>query len=40
MKISQIMKNDVEICSPGDNLAAVATRMWDCDIGCLPVVGA
>jgi CBS domain-containing protein len=40
MKISQIMKSDVEICSPGDNLAAVATRMWDCDIGCLPVVGA
>lgn len=38
MKISQIMKKDVEICGPDDNLAAAASRMWDCDIGCLPVV--
>lgn len=40
MKISQIMKSDVEMCGPDDNLAAAASRMWDCDIGCLPVVGA
>lgn len=40
MKISQIMKSDVEICAPDDNLAAAACRMWDCDIGCLPVVDA
>jgi CBS domain-containing protein len=38
MKISQIMKSDVETCVSGDNLAAAASRMWDCDIGCLPVV--
>ena len=38
MKISQIMKSDVEICAPEDNLAAAASRMWDCDIGCLPVL--
>lgn len=38
MKISQIMTNDVETCAPEDNLAAAASRMWDCDIGCLPVV--
>jgi CBS domain-containing protein len=38
MRISRIMRNDVEICAPEDNLAAVASRMWDCDIGCLPVV--
>jgi CBS domain-containing protein len=38
MKISQVMKTDVEICEPDDNLAAAAGRMWDCDIGCLPVV--
>jgi CBS domain-containing protein len=38
MKISQIMHADVEVCGLDDNLAAVAARMWDCDIGCLPVV--
>ena len=38
MKISQIMKTDVEVCGLDDNLAAAASRMWDCDIGCLPVV--
>ena len=40
MKISQIMKTDVEVCGLDDNLAAAATRMWDCDIGCLPVLDA
>src|SRR5688572_16421717 len=40
MKISQVMKTDVEICAPDDNLAAAARRMWDCDIGCLPVLDA
>ena len=38
MKISQVMKTDIEICAPDDNLAAAARRMWDCDIGCLPVL--
>jgi CBS domain-containing protein len=38
VKISQIMKTDVEVCSLDDNLAAAASRMWDCDIGCLPVL--
>jgi len=38
MKISQIMKTDVEVCAIDDNLAAAASRMWDCDIGCLPVL--
>ncbi len=40
MKVSQIMSKDVEVCSFDDNLAAAASRMWDCDIGCLPVVDA
>jgi CBS-domain-containing membrane protein len=40
MKVSQIMSEDVEVCSFDDNLAAAASRMWDCDIGCLPVVDA
>jgi len=38
MKIAQIMRADVEVCGPDDNLAAAASRMWDCDIGCLPVL--
>jgi CBS domain-containing protein len=38
MKISQIMTRDVELCSSEDNLAAAASRMWDCDLGVLPVV--
>ena len=38
MKIAQIMKGDVEVCAPDDNLAAAVSRMWDCDIGCLPVL--
>jgi len=38
MKIAEIMRPDVEVCAVGDNLAAAATRMWDADIGCLPVV--
>jgi CBS domain-containing protein len=38
MKVSQIMKTDVEVCGLDDNLAAAASRMWDCDIGCLPVL--
>lgn len=38
MKISQVMKSDVETCASDDNLAAAASRMWDCDIGCLPVL--
>jgi len=38
VKISELMKTDVEICGPDDNLAAAASRLWDADIGCLPVV--
>ena len=40
MKIAQVMKTDVEVCGFDDNLAAAASRMWDCDIGCLPVLDA
>jgi len=40
MKISQIMETDVEVCGLDDNLAVAASRMWDCDIGCLPVLDA
>jgi CBS domain-containing protein len=40
MKVSQVMSRVVEICSPDDNLATVACRMWDRDIGCVPIVNA
>jgi predicted transcriptional regulator len=39
MRVAEIMKNDVEVCAAEDNLGQAARRMWDCDIGCLPVVG-
>jgi CBS domain-containing protein len=38
MRVSHVMIRDVETCDPDDNLAAAASRMWDCDIGCIPVV--
>ena len=40
MNVAEIMKADVEVCGLDDNLAAVASRMWDADIGSLPVVSA
>lgn len=38
MKVEEIMKSDVETCGVDDNLASVAKRMWDSDVGCLPVL--
>ncbi|MCI0411959.1 CBS domain-containing protein [bacterium] len=38
MKVSQIMKQAVETCVPDDNLSMAAKKMWDFDIGWLPVV--
>ena len=38
MKIRDIMSGDVRSCSPDDNLALVATMMWDHDCGIVPVV--
>jgi CBS domain-containing protein len=40
MKIYQIMNRPVETCHEQDNLNAVAGKMWDSDVGCLPVVNA
>lgn len=39
MKVSQLMKQNVETCFPEDSLSAAARKMWTRDIGCLPVVG-
>ena len=40
MNVSQIMSRNVETCRFDDSLATAAGRMWDHDIGCLPVLGA
>lgn len=39
MNVQQIMSRTVETCRPDDSLAVAAGKMWDRDVGCLPVVG-
>lgn len=38
MNVGQLMNRTVETCRPEDTLAVAAGRMWDHDIGCLPVI--
>jgi CBS domain-containing protein len=38
MKIENLMTPDVQYCHPQDTLESAAEKMWDYDIGCLPVV--
>jgi CBS domain-containing protein len=38
MNVSDIMKKDVVCCHPSETLAVAAERMWNHDIGSLPVV--
>ncbi|HEY0713179.1 MAG TPA: CBS domain-containing protein [Polyangia bacterium] len=38
MKVEQLMNRNVCTCLPSDTLATAAGRMWDLDIGSLPVV--
>ena len=38
MKVSQLMYPSVITCRPEDSLEGAARKMWDEDIGCLPVV--
>lgn len=40
MNVGQLMNRSVETCRPDDNLALAASRMWDHDVGCLPVLGS
>jgi len=39
MNVGQLMNRDVETCRVDDTLAVAARKMWDRDIGCLPVLG-
>jgi len=38
MKVENIMTPDVQFCHPHDRLTCAAEKMWEYDIGCLPVV--
>lgn len=40
MNVLQIMKRNVETCHPDESLEATTGRMWEADIGCLPVIGS
>ncbi|HTS82363.1 MAG TPA: CBS domain-containing protein [Myxococcaceae bacterium] len=40
MRIEDIMNRHVETCRPEDTLAQAAKKMWEHDIGSLPVVAA
>jgi CBS-domain-containing membrane protein len=39
MNVAQLMSRNVQFCRPEDSLADAAGKMWNHDIGCLPVVG-
>ena len=38
MNVARLMKNNVETCYLNDSLATAAAKMWECDIGILPVL--
>jgi len=38
MKVKDIMTSPVQYCSPDNNLAEAAAKLWDSDCGALPVV--
>jgi len=40
MKVEQLMTRDVKVCTEADTLNRAAELMWDCDCGCIPVIGA
>ena len=40
MNVSQIMKRNVETCHPDESLEVAAGRMWQGDVGGLPVVSS
>jgi len=38
MEVRELMTTDPVSCTPGDDLATVASQMWNWDCGALPVV--
>jgi CBS domain-containing protein len=39
MNVGQLMNRNVETCRLDDSLAVAAGKMWERDIGCVPVLG-
>jgi CBS domain-containing protein len=40
VKVEQLMKREVKVCTQGDSLNRAAELMWDSDCGCVPVISA
>lgn len=40
MMVSQLMSRNIAACGPSDSLSDAAAKMWDEDVGCLPVIDA
>ncbi|MDO8431013.1 MAG: CBS domain-containing protein [Candidatus Binatus sp.] len=40
MKVEQLMKREVKVCTEGDTLNRAAELMWESDCGCIPVISA
>ena len=38
MKVEQLMTRNVKTCLPTDSLNAPSQIMWECDVGCVPVL--
>jgi CBS domain-containing protein len=38
LKVAELMVRDVELCRPEETLASAASKMWNRDVGHLPVV--
>jgi CBS domain-containing protein len=40
VKVEQLMKREVKVCTEADPLNRAAELMWDSDCGCIPVISA
>ena len=40
MKVEQLMKSSVRVCTEADTLNRAAQLMWESDCGCIPVISA
>ncbi len=40
MRVEELMTHPVKTCRSSDSLNAPAQIMWECDVGCVPVVNA
>jgi len=38
MKIRELMTVAIRTCNPNDTMNTAAQAMWECDVGCVPVV--